>query len=170
MKRFFSIIFRPFYWLWKIFSSGLSVLSNLLFLSLILLIIAASLYAPEISVPNGSALVLAPKGNIVEERSPMDLASRMISKLTGTPLHAETFLQDILDAVHAAAGDPRIDLLVINPNRMEGASLDQIRSIGEALEQFKSEGKQVIGGQFQSSPVLPGFLGGQYLSPPHGGR
>ena len=109
-------ISRPFYWLWKIFSSGLSVLSNLLFLGLILLIIAASFYAPEISVPDGSALVLAPKGDIVEERSPMDPVSRVISQITGTPLHAETFLQDILDAVRAAADDPRIDLLVINPN------------------------------------------------------
>jgi len=144
MKRFFVIISRPFYWLWKIFSSGLSVLSNLLFLGLILLIIGASFYAPEISVPDGSALVLAPKGDIVEERSPMDPVSRVISQITGTPLHAETFLQDILDAVHAAADDPRIDLLVINPNRLEGASLDQIRSIGEALERFKSKGKQVI--------------------------
>ncbi len=144
MKRFFSILFRPFYWLWKIFSSGLSVLSNLIFLSLLLLIIAIVFYTPEITVPNGCALILAPKGDIVEERSPMDLASKAIGEIIGSPLQTETFLQDILDTVHAAADDPRIDLLIINPSRMQAASLDQIRSIGKALEQFKGEGKQVI--------------------------
>ncbi|MGD9948544.1 MAG: signal peptide peptidase SppA [Desulfobulbus sp.] len=144
MKKIIWLCTRPFYWLWKFLSSGLSVLSNLIFLGLVLAIVTASFYTPDIKIPNGSALILAPEGEIVEERSPMDPATKIISQIAGTPLHAETFLQDILDVVHAAAQDPRIKMLVINTNRMEGASLDQIQTIGKALEQFKGEGKQII--------------------------
>ena len=144
MKKFLWICTRPFYWLWKIFSSGLSVLSNLVFLSLILVFVAAAMYTPNIDIPHGSALIVAPEGDIVEQRSPMDPITRVINQVSGTPLHEETFLQDLLDAVHAAAVDPRINLLILNTNRMGGASLDQVQTIGEALAQFKAEGKQII--------------------------
>ncbi|MGE4559009.1 MAG: signal peptide peptidase SppA, partial [Desulfobulbus sp.] len=144
MKRFFYFLTRPFYWLWKFLSSGLSVLSNLILLSLILAIAAVALYVPEVQIPHDCALILAPEGDIVEERSPMDPVTRVMNQVTGTPLHEETFLQDILDAVRAAAEDPRIKLLVINTNQMEAASLDQIQAIGAALEQFKGKGKQII--------------------------
>ncbi|MDD2462999.1 MAG: signal peptide peptidase SppA [Desulfobulbus sp.] len=168
MKKFIWLLTRPFYWLWKILSSGLSLLSNLIFLSLIIVIVTASFYVPNVTVPNGCALILAPEGDIVEERSPMDPVSKIINQVTDSSLHSETFLQDVLDAVHAAAQDPRIKLLVINTNRMEGASLDQIQAIGEALGQFKDEGKQIIaiGDSFnQAQYYLASWADKIYLHP-----
>jgi protease-4 len=144
MKRFFLLIIRPFYWLWKLLSSGLTVLTNLIFLSLVLAVLAISLYTPKITVPADCALVLAPEGAIVEQRSPIDPLTRIISQITDSPLQQETFLQDIVDAVTVAAEDPRIKLLVIKTNRLQQASLDQLRTIGDALETFKKAGKQII--------------------------
>ena len=87
MKRFFQMLFLPFYWLWKFFSTGLSVLSNLVFLGILLLGLGLILYTPEVRIPAESALVFAPEGSIVEVRSPMDPMTRAINKLAGAPLH-----------------------------------------------------------------------------------
>lgn len=144
MKRFFYILSRPFFWLWKFLSSGLTVLSNLVFLGLVLIVLTMALYTPTRQVPHNSALALTLEGDIVEERSPMDPMTKVLSRLSGTPLQEEIFLQDIIDAISSATDDPRIKLLVLNANRMGEASLDQIRTIGEALDAFKQTGKQVI--------------------------
>lgn len=144
MKRFFRICSLPFVWLWKFLSTGITVLSNLLFISFALLLITVLFYTPKVTVPAGSALVLALEGDLVEERSPMDPVAKIFNNLAGVPLHGEIFLQDIIDTIDTAADDPRIKLLVINPNRMGNASLEQIRAIGAAINSFKKTGKKVI--------------------------
>lgn len=144
MRTIVYVLTRPFVWSWKLLSSGLTLLSNLLFLALFLIIITALFYTPKITVPENSALLLAPAGAIVEQRSPMDPMGRIFNNLAGMPLHEETFLQDVLDAIYTAADDPRISLLVISTNQMGTADLDQIKAIGLAIEHFKQTGKEVI--------------------------
>lgn len=156
MKKIVHVLLLPFVWLWKFFHSGVTVLFNLLVLGGIGLVVAAAMYTPEVKVPTDCALVLAPVGEIVEERSPIDPLTRMMSALTDTPLHEETFLQDIIDAVEMATEDPRIKMLVLNTNRMTGANLDQLQSIGTALAHFKESGKQVVA-------IGDSFNQGQYL-------
>lgn len=60
MKRFFYLFSRPFVWLWKFFSSGLTIVFNLIFLIMLLAGLTLALYTPKVNVPSGSALVLAP--------------------------------------------------------------------------------------------------------------
>ncbi len=144
MKKAFQILFLPFYWLWKCLSSGLAVLTNLIFLSLLLAILVMLFYTPKVSIPDKAALILALEGDIVEERSPMDPMTRVFNNLAGVPLHEEIFLQDIIDTIYTAADDQRIQLLVLNPTRLGDANLDQIQTIGLALEYFKGTGKEVI--------------------------
>lgn len=168
MKRLFHILSRPFVWLWKLLSSGVTVLSNLIFLGLFAAGLTMLLYTPTVNVPSGSALVLAPLGDIVEERSPMDPVTRIASRISGTPLQEETFLQDIVDVIHAAADDRRIKLLVVSTNRMGDVSLDQIRTIGSAIDAFKRAGKKVIAvgdGFNQAQYYLASWADTIYLHP-----
>lgn len=168
MKRFFYLLTRPCVWLWKFLSSGLTILFNLIFLALLVAGLTAALYTPTINVPAGSALVLAPEGDIVEERSSMDAMSRVLNRISGAPIHEETFLQDILDMVHAAADDRRIKLLVLNTNRMGDVSLDQIQTIGAAIDAFKQTGKKVfaVGDNFnQAQYYLASWADKIYLHP-----
>ncbi|WP_028318302.1 signal peptide peptidase SppA [Desulfobulbus elongatus] len=168
MKKFFSLMLRPFVWLWKFLSSGLTVVSNLVFLGLVMLVLTAVLYTPQVQVPMQSALLLAPEGDIVEQRSSMDLVTKVLNRLSGTPLPQETFLQDILDAIRAAGDDRRIKLLVLNTNRMGDASLDQIRTIGAAIDTFKRTGKKVlaVGNSFnQAQYYLASWADKIYLHP-----
>ena len=144
MKRVFQILTLPFVWAWKILSSGLSVLVNLLLLASLVGVLSLLLYRPPVSVPDGAALVLAPEGAIVEQRSPIDPMTRVINRLAGGPLSEDVALQDVLDTIDRAAADQRIKLLLLKPGRISSISLDQAQSIGAALARFKKAGKMVI--------------------------
>ncbi|MHB1350678.1 MAG: signal peptide peptidase SppA [Desulfobulbaceae bacterium] len=153
--------------LWKIFSTGVSLLSNLLFLTFVLILLSL-FYQPEVVVPQGAALVIAPAGNIVEETASIDPFSRMINGYAGIPIPRETLLQDIIDAVDAAANDPRIAMLVLSLKDMEYSGLDQLRTIGERLAAFKKSGKKVIAAEddyTQNQYYLASFADEIYLNP-----
>lgn len=168
MKKFIQVLFMPLVWLWTFLSRGITVLANLLFLLFLAGMVAAFLYKPHTNVPNKSALVLAPEGDIVEERSPMDPMAKLINNVAGVPLHEETFLQDVIDVVREAASDDRITLLLLKPDRLGSASLDQIKAIGGALESFKAAGKKVIayGDSFnQAQYYLASWADAVYLNP-----
>lgn len=130
--------------------------------------LALVLYTPKISIPSGSALILAPEGDIVEVRSPIDPLTRVLNRLSGSPFQQETCLQDILDTIQAAADDQRIKMLVLNTNKMGDASLDQIRAIGTAIDTFKQNGKKVlaVGNTFnQTQYYLASWADSIYLHP-----
>jgi len=69
-------------WLWKVFSTGISLLSGLFFLTFILVLFAL-LYQPRVVVPQGAALVIAPAGDIVEEKTAIAPLSRLINGYAG---------------------------------------------------------------------------------------
>ena len=168
MKKLFFFLWRLLVWSWKFFRSGLTVLANLIVLGLVALVLVAFLYTPQVQVPMHSALLLTPEGDIVEQRSSIDLITRVVNRLADNPVRDETFLQDILDAIDTAGADPRIKLLVLNTNRMGSASLDQIRTIGAALAAFKQTGKKVIavgGGFNQAQYYLASWADKIYLHP-----
>ncbi len=123
---------------------------GLFLLSGLAMVIAAAFFmeeqvSPEPVIPDGSALVLAPKGIIVEKRSPVDPFTLYLNKIAEIPQQEELLLQDIIDGVRAAASDDRIKLLVVAPDSLERAGLNQLQDIGAAIEFFKQSGKVVIG-------------------------
>jgi protease-4 len=130
-------------WLWKVFSTGISLLSGLFFLTFILVLFAL-LYQPRVVVPQGAALVIAPAGDIVEEKTAIAPLSRLINGYAGLPISEETLLQDILDAIDAAADDRRIKILVLSLADLGYGGLNQLQAIGRSIEAFKKSGKKVI--------------------------
>ncbi len=144
MKRFFALLFLPFRLFWRFLRTGITVLANLVFLAMLALMLFSIFYTPPINIPEGSALLINPRGDIVEERSVMRPFSQHFNKLMGVPLEEEVFLQDLLDGINAAASDSRIKTLVLDLDKLGAASLDQLQVIGEALAQAKTRGKQII--------------------------
>jgi protease-4 len=135
---------RLFRWTWKFLTTGITVLSSLILLVSLSLLLFTLLHQPTTEVPDGAALVFAPRGNIVEKKSPLDPMTRVINRMAGVPLHEELLRQDVIDALRAAADDDRIKLLVLAPDHLKKISLDQARDIGAAIEQFKNSGKVVL--------------------------
>jgi protease-4 len=143
VKNLFTSLGTLCRWLWKVFSTGVSLLSSLFFLALVLLVFLF-LHQPAVVVPEGAALVIAPAGDIVEEKTAIAPLSRLINGYAGLPIPDETLLQDILDAIDAAADDQRIKILVLSLSKLGHSGLDQLQAIGRSIESFKKSGKKVI--------------------------
>jgi len=117
-----------------------SWLGRLLFL-LVLVIIGVTLFSAPgpVQVPDTAALVVAPTGAIVEERDTPALGAAVL----GGPAARNTALQDLLEAIDAAAGDQRIAALVLSLNEMTAISPAQIEALQDALQRFRDNDKPV---------------------------
>lgn len=143
MKKLFVFIGIFFRWLWKFLNTGMTLLTNLFFLAVLVLFISLFI-KPEVKVPQGAALVLAPAGDLVEKKTIVDPVSKIINDVAGFPLQEETLLQDVLDVIAAAGEDDRIKLIVLQLDDLTTGSLNQFRKIGQSLNAFKAKGKKVI--------------------------
>jgi protease-4 len=116
------------------------VFLNLLFIGGVVLVIVFLLSGTEERFPSGAALVLAPVGKIVEQSTETLLVDRFYGTTTG----AETVLRDLIDGIDTARNDPKIKILVLELEKLEGAGISQLQEIGAALERFKSGGKTIF--------------------------
>ncbi|MCI5134468.1 MAG: signal peptide peptidase SppA [Candidatus Electrothrix sp. AW2] len=98
----------------------------------------------RVQIEHGSALVLAPQGRILEKRSSLDPIANILHLLDGSLQTKELLLQDIVYGIRRAAKDDRIQLLVLAPDQMKQAGLNQLQDIRQAIDAFKKSGKRVI--------------------------
>ncbi len=114
---------------------------NTLFLVIVVVLLAA-VFAGGPKVPKGAALVVAPKGALVEQvaaRSPQDL----VDDLAGGG-QKETLVKDVLDALAAAKGDKRISAVYLDLDELSGAGMTVLEDVAAALRDFRKSGKKVI--------------------------
>lgn len=167
MKKLFVFIGILFHWLWKLLSISITLAANLFFLAMLILVVSFFIQ-PKIDIPDGSALVIAPSGDLVEKKTVIDPVSRFINSIAGLPLPQETLVQDVLDVVKAAADDARIKVIVLDLDDLNRGSLNQFRTIAQSLEAFKQSGKKIIalGDQFeQGHYYLASFADEIFLNP-----
>ncbi len=136
-----SLPLRIVTWIWR----GLDRLRKLLHLIVLLALFLALLIGAigeRVVVPSAAALVIAPRGVLVDQLSG-DPVARAIAAAQGNPVQ-ETALRDIIDALRAARDDERIKVVVLDLDRMTGAGLSKLQEIGKEITRFKESGKQVI--------------------------
>ena len=116
-------------------------LANALIGLLLLVLVVAIMSAPEgVQIPNGAALVVAPKGSIVEQPSyPTFGVPPLLSDVSG-----ETKAGDIIDAIKQAASDERVAMLALDLTELNFASAAHLEAIGEAIEEFRDADKNVV--------------------------
>lgn len=167
MKKLFVFIGIMFKWFWKLLSISITLAANLFFLAIFILLVSFFIH-PKINIPDGSALVIAPAGELVEKKTVIDPVSRFINGIAGLPLPRETMVQDILDVINTATDDARIKVLVLDLDNLNSGSLNQYRTIAQSLETFRQSGKKIIalGDQFdQGHYYLASFADEIYLNP-----
>src|SRR6185295_12015588 len=135
------MIGRIFVGIWR----GLDGLRKFLHLLVLLTIFGFVVGALRTSIPHiadASALVLAPKGEIVEQLSgsPVDQA---LEKVQGNRKE-ETLIWDLIDALKAAKKDERIAAVVIDLNYMSGGGQPTLAEFTAAIKDFRSSGKKVV--------------------------
>jgi protease-4 len=129
-------------------------LVNVLFFGLLAGLVIASLGGGP-KVPDGAALVLRPRGTIVEQLASVDPVERVVARASGAgAVASETLLKDLLDALRLAKDDKRIKAVYLDTNDMGGAGLTKLRDLRTALADFRKSGKRVIayGDDYMQSP------------------
>ena len=116
-------------------------LSNLLFLAMLGLLYVLFSGTSPAPLPAKAALLLNPAGTVVDEKSRFE-ALALLSK--PSPATAETRLQDMIEAVDAAATDPRISALVIATDELVQLGLSRSQELAPTLARFRESGKPII--------------------------
>lgn len=145
MRDLFSSIFNIFKYCGKILTAIRHLFFNLLFILAIIIAVIALIPKKKVDMPDNAILKLTLSGNIVEERK----RNNPFTKIMNDPFQEEepdkeTVLQDVLDVITAAATDPKIVAILLDIDQMQGAGLNQLHTIGEALTAFKNHDKKVI--------------------------
>ncbi len=146
--------------LWTLVNFARRLVFNIIFIIIVVAIVIA-MRTSALKIDDHTALVLNPKGNIVEQYT-ADAAQRAFSGAFGDKVR-EVQLRDILRAIEAATGDAHIDRIVIEPDDITGVGISTLREIGAALDRFKAAGKEIIA-------VSNGMTQGQYYLAAHANR
>ena len=134
--------FRRFFGgIWAALNFTRRLVLNLIFLCILVFFLSVLFAKAPILQPR-TALVIDPKGEVVEQyRS--DPESRALSSFLGDETK-EVQLRDLLHVIDTAAKDTNIERIVLLPDEMAGAGLATLTEIGSALERFRAAGKEVV--------------------------
>ena len=166
-----GIIKRIFSSIWRVLSITRSVVLNLVFFILLFSFIGVILSSGEeqAPVPDKTALVLNLVGDVVEQKREVDPMEAFLSEaMEQQEDQPEILLADILDVIGKAKKDDRVEILVLQLQGLSKAGLTKLQDIAVALEDFKSEGKQIIalGDQFsQDQYYLASTANNIWLNP-----
>src|ERR1700722_14446289 len=131
---------RFFVGLWTLVNFARRLVFNIIFIIIVVAIVIA-MRTSALKIDDHTALVLNPKGNIVEQYT-ADATQRAFSGAFGDKVR-EVQLRDILRAIEAATGASQIARIVSEPDEIASAGLSTLREIGAALDRFKAAGKEI---------------------------
>ncbi|MDG1462412.1 MAG: signal peptide peptidase SppA, partial [Gammaproteobacteria bacterium] len=134
MKKFFSAIGKILGGLVKFLQAAIL----LLFIG----IWVVALSGKQVVVPDSTALVLAPAGQLTDQLEG-DAFERALAAYEGQS-ETQALVKNIIDSLHMAEQDDRVKSLVLDLGAFAGGSLAQMQRVGDAIDQFKASGKPVI--------------------------
>ncbi|HEX4585440.1 MAG TPA: signal peptide peptidase SppA [Burkholderiaceae bacterium] len=136
-------------WLRRTFGGFLRVVDaarrlvlNLLFLLIVAVLALALFSSSRLRLSDNTALVMAPRGDLVEQYSGSAREAALTEALGG--VERETQLRDVVAVLDAAARDPKISRAVLILDDMGGAGMAKLNEVAAALERFRSAGKQIV--------------------------
>jgi protease-4 len=127
---------------WRALDFARRLFVNVVFLLLLVIIAGALLSSDKPIVPSGVALLVAPGGRLVEERSG-DPVDRAIGK-SFQDQEPEAVLRELVDAIDTARDDDRIEALVLDLDGLWSGSLPKLQELASAVDRFRESGKPAI--------------------------
>ncbi|CAQ84071.1 MULTISPECIES: signal peptide peptidase SppA [Photorhabdus] len=173
MRILWKLIARLFKWSWRLLNFVREVVSNLIFIVLILAVIGGFLIYQQ---PNKTvdsyqgALYVNLTGVVVDQvssRNPLNQLGRELFGASSNKLQ-ENSLFDIVDNIRQAKTDDKITGLILKLDDFIGADQPSMQYIGKAINEFKTSGKPVysISDSYnQSQYYLATYADKIYLSP-----
>ncbi|MCP5357646.1 MAG: signal peptide peptidase SppA [Pseudomonadales bacterium] len=150
---------------------------RLIFVLILVLVLTAIFSSPEtVQIEDGSLVVLAPTGAIVEEPAMIDPANLLL----GSDEVIDTPLRDVLRTLELAQEDDKVRGVVLDLEELASISPANMERIGRALDDYKRSGKALVAhGEFfsQAQYYLASFADtvtlhpmGQLMLPGYGGN
>lgn len=141
MARKPSLLGRIFRGIWR----TIALIYAVLLIVMLLLVPAGVYYAffsgSNVTVENDTALVWAPTGDLVEQRSRG--VGNLVGALVSEPSR-QSVVHDLIETLDRAADDDRIKLAFLKLDELGGAQPGQIQDLVAAIDRFKQSGKPVV--------------------------
>jgi protease-4 len=152
---------------WTGIETTVRVTSVLVFVAIFISILVLLTSGDDVDLEDSTALVLAPRGVLVEQLSGADPVEQAMAEITGGA-QAETLLRDLTDVIDMAAEDDRIPVMVLRLDSLSGGGLTKLQDLRESIEGFKAAGKKVIAianGYDRTSYYLASLADEVYMHP-----
>lgn len=135
-----SLLRRLFGGIWR----TIIVLYTLILL-VMMLVVPAGLYfaffsGPTATVPDNSALVWVPAGDLVAQR---DGVGSIVGQMISEP-RAVSVVRDLIEMLDRAATDDRIDMAFLKLDELGAAQPGQLQDLARAIDRFRRSGKPVV--------------------------
>ncbi|MCL2914954.1 signal peptide peptidase SppA [Shewanella corallii] len=166
-----SVIRRIFVGLWRMVNGLRKLILNILVFGLLAAFIVTLSSDDSIKVKPDTALVLELSGSIVDQKRYIDPVEAFFSQGKNNPDEHEILLSDVLDTIHNATEDRRIEAIVLILPDLRRAGMSKLQVIGDALNEFRAAGKKVLAyGDYydQQQYFLASFADRVYLNPQGG--
>ncbi|BFT30159.1 signal peptide peptidase SppA [Alteromonas sp. D210916BOD_24] len=157
--------------LWTVLNFTRKLFFNIIFLAIFigLIIAIANQENDQLTVNANSALFLTLNGKLVIEKESVDPFEQFLQESLGDqPENPEVLVADVVKVLENAQKDRRIKALVLDLHGLSGGGLDKLRTVANAIEQFKTSEKPVyaIGDYFsQDQYYLAAHADTIYLNP-----
>ena len=136
---------------WRILNFIRDLVMNLVFLVFVLVLLSVATLMigadkSEKTVLRGDqgALLLNLDGYLADNRDEKNDFKTLLKELDGQNIPQQYSTFDVVYAIDSAAQDDNIRGLVLDLNFFQGGDLPALEYVGEAIENFKESGKQVI--------------------------
>jgi len=127
---------------WGGIDTARRVFVNLIFVALVIILLMVLFGDDSPDIADGTALVIAPKGRLVEQLTGQSI-QRAVDEARGAA-PPETLLKDVVDAIEAAKDDDRVQVLVLNLSGFGGGLVTKLQDVRHAIVEFKTSGKKVV--------------------------
>jgi len=155
--KFFQYIRLFFSFFWKLLDGARRLVLNTIFFLLVAVVVTSLLVDSTPQIAPNSVLILNPSGVLVEEQESADPTQTLLHSINQDHSKPdESRLQDVIDAIRHAASDIRIDMMIIDPQYLQGCDTSKLLEIGAAIRAFKESGKPVLA-------YATAYTQGQYL-------
>ena len=132
--------------LWTVLNFTRKLFFNVIFLVIFVGIIIAitSQEDDQLTVKANSALLLTLNGQLVIEKETVDPFEQFLQDAMGSePDNPEVLVRDVVKVIENAKQDRRIKALVLDLQGLSGGGLDKLRTIAQAINDFKTSEKPV---------------------------
>ena len=118
---------------------------NVIFIVIIVgIFMVASKEDQTVKVTQNSALVLTLNGSLVIEKTAIDPAEQFFQQaFNEEPEDPEVLIRDVISVLDNAKQDKRITALILDLQGLRRAGLNKLRTVAEAIDDFKTSGKPV---------------------------